>query len=122
MDNSTAEFSFIASFFFVEPLEPPPSSKDADTGQLSHILTESQYRKEVDDHDYATDSEAMTPVPNPSVEPQGVSRLSTMDKTERTELTNIWKKIFDPVLEYTKAGRPCHTGDTNLRQFLPRPF
>ncbi|KAG8218632.1 vacuolar sorting protein [Butyriboletus roseoflavus] len=82
---------------------PPPSAKELETGQLS-VPSEPQDRKEVDDNDSTADSEARTPVPNTEVvEPQGLGRLATMDKAERTELTTTWKKIFDPVLEYTKT-------------------
>jgi len=101
MDNATAEYSFVASFFFVEPL---PSAIELETGQPS-ATSESRDRNQVDDNDSAADSEARTPVPNPGVvESQELSRLATIDKAERTELINIWKKIFDPALEYTKVG------------------
>ncbi|KAG9317449.1 vacuolar sorting protein [Chiua virens] len=103
MDNATAEYAFAASFFFVEPFGPPHSSREVETEQLS-AATEPHDGKEVDDNDSATDSEAKTPVPNIGVvEPQGLGRLVIMDKDERTELSTIWKKIFDPVLEYTKT-------------------
>jgi hypothetical protein len=104
LDNATAEYSFIAAFFFVEPLGSPPSTEELEIGQHS-VTPEPHDRKEVDDSDSAADSEARTPVPSPGiVDPQGLGRLATMDKTDRTELGNIWKKIFDPSLEYTKAG------------------
>ena len=107
MDNATAEYSFVASFFFVEPLAPP-SAEELEIGQHS-ITPEPRDRKEVDDNDSAADSEARTPVPNPGiVELHGLGRLATMDKAERTELNSIWKKIFDPSLEYTKAGHGRH--------------
>lgn len=103
MDNATAEYSFAVSFFFVEPLGPPPSTTELETRQLS-ITSELRDHKE-DDSDSASDSEAKTPVPNTgALEPQGLGRLATTDKAERTELNTIWKKIFDPVLEYTKVG------------------
>lgn len=101
MDNATAEYSFVASFFFVEPLEPPPSVREPEGGQLS-VTSEEPHGH---NNDSATDSEAATPVPNPrALEPQGLGRLATMDKAERMELGDIWKQIFDPVLEYTKAS------------------
>lgn len=104
MDNATAEYSFVASFFFVEPLEPPPSAKEPETTPFS-VTPEPHDRKEVEDSDSAAGSEVKTPVANPAVgEPQGLGRSVVMDKAERTELGNIWKKIFDPSLEYTKVG------------------
>ncbi|KAI9574682.1 vacuolar sorting protein [Boletus coccyginus] len=103
MDNATAEYSFVASFFFVEPFGPLSSAKQLETGQPD-ATSEPHDRKEVDDNDSAADSEARTPVPNPGiVESQKLARLAAIDKAERTELISIWKKIFDPSLEYTKT-------------------
>lgn len=104
MDNATAEYSFVASFFFVEPFGPLSSAKQPETGQPD-ATSESHDRKEVDENDSVADSEARTPVPNPGiVESQKLAHLAAIDKAERTELINIWKKIFDPSLEYTKVG------------------
>ncbi|KAF8450537.1 Vps52-domain-containing protein [Boletus edulis BED1] len=84
-DNATAEYSFVASFFFAGPLGPSPFAEEQE------IVTP-------EPHDLRT------PVPNPGVgEPQGLDRLAIMDKAERTELSALWKKIFDPALEYTKT-------------------
>lgn len=118
MDNATAEYSFIASFFFVEPLEPSPSPGELETAQLS-VALEPHDPKEVDGNGSAADSEARTPVPNSGVVgPQGLGVLATMDKAERTELSNIWKKIFDPSLEYTKACHGRRSGEANLTAVL----
>lgn len=111
MDNATAEYSFVAAFFFVEPL---PSAEELEMGQCS-ATSEPHDRKEVDNSDSAAGSEARTPIPSPGiVDPQGLGRLATMDKAERTELGSIWKKIFDPSLEYTKVG---HGGQSRKSEF-----
>ena len=113
MDNATSEYSFAASFFFVEPL-PPPSAKELEIGQLS-AASEPHDRKEIDDNDSTTESESRTPVPNVgAVEPQGLGRIATMDKAERTELTSMWKKIFDPVLDYTKASHVHYIRESDV--------
>ncbi|KAH0839918.1 Sac2 family-domain-containing protein [Lanmaoa asiatica] len=118
MDNATVEYSFIASFFFAEPSGPPPSAKEPETRQSS-VTSEPYDRKEVDENDSAADSEARTPVPNPGVvESQGLGRLAAMDKAERTELSTIWKKIFDPVLEYTKAGHGRQSQESEPDRFF----
>lgn len=118
MDNATAEYSFVASFFFVEPLGPPPSAEELEIGQLS-ITLEPQDRKEVDDNDSVVDSEARTPVANSGfVGLQGLDRLATMDKADRTELSTIWKKIFDPALEYTKAGHGHQRQESELTRLF----
>lgn len=111
MDNGTAEYSFVASFFFVEPLGSPSSAKEVETSQFSVTSEEPRDSKEVDDNDSATDSEAMTPR---VAESQGFGCLAAMEKAQRTELSNIWKKIFEPVLEYTKAGYRCRPGRASL--------
>lgn len=120
MDNATAEYSFVASFFFVEPLEPPPSARELEIGQLS-ARPEPQDRKEADDSDSVADSEARTPIQNSRfAEAQGLGRLATMDKAERTELSTIWKKIFDPVLEYTKVGHGRQSQENELDSLFSR--
>ncbi|KAF9226604.1 Vps52-domain-containing protein [Gyrodon lividus] len=103
MDNATAEYSFLASFFSVEPLEPPPSTRGLESGRISTALL-SPDCSVVDDKKSVAGSEARTYVPNiGAVGPTRLARLATMEKAERTDLDNIWKKIFDPVLEYTKT-------------------
>ncbi|KIJ70099.1 hypothetical protein HYDPIDRAFT_164254 [Hydnomerulius pinastri MD-312] len=103
MDNATAEYSFVASFFSVEPLAPPPSAREPESARFSAALL-SPDRGVADDRRSVAGSEARTHIPNPGViGPMGLARLNTMDKAERTELNNIWKKIFDPVLDYTKT-------------------
>jgi hypothetical protein len=102
MDNATTEYSFVASFFSVEPLEPPTSAREPGSGRISAALL-SPDRGVVDDTKSISGSEARTHVPN--LGPTGLARLASMEKAERTELNNIWKKIFDPVFEYTKVSR-----------------
>ncbi|KAF8842691.1 Vps52-domain-containing protein [Paxillus ammoniavirescens] len=103
MDNATTEYSFVASFFSVEPLEPPPSAREPGSGRISATFL-SPDRGMVDDKKSVPGSEARTHVPNLGVAGHtGLARLATMEKAERTELNNIWKKIFDPVFAYTKT-------------------
>ncbi|KAF9247342.1 vacuolar sorting protein [Melanogaster broomeanus] len=102
MDNATAEYSFIASFFSVEALEPPPTARGPESGRISAAFLSAD--RSFDDKNSAGGSEARKDVSSPGViGPTGLARLATMERAERTELNNIWKKIFDPVLEYTKT-------------------
>lgn len=100
MDNATAEYSFITTFFSFQPLAPVDDQENVS----STPLLSPDYGV-VDDRKSIADSEARTEVagPNLSVGKNGHSRLVDMDRSARHELVNLWKKVFDPVLEYTKA-------------------
>lgn len=100
MDNATAEYSFITTFFSFQPLAPVDDQENVS----STPLLSPDYGV-VDDRKSIADSEARTEVagPNLSVGKNGHGRLVDMDRSARHELVNLWKKVFDPVLEYTKA-------------------
>lgn len=100
MDNATAEYSFITTFFSFQPLAPVDDRENVS----STPLLSPDYGV-VDDRKSIADSEARTEVagPNLSVGKNGHGRLVDMDRSARHELVNLWKKVFDPVLEYTKA-------------------
>ncbi|KAH7887619.1 vacuolar sorting protein [Phlebopus sp. FC_14] len=99
MDNATAEYSFVASFFVSESRSAVRESESFTAALLSpeHGVT--------DDKRSIAGSETMTYIRSPAFDASssGFTRLSTMEKGERTELNNIWKRIFDPVLEYAKT-------------------
>ncbi|KAI6034387.1 vacuolar sorting protein [Pisolithus microcarpus] len=100
MDNATAEYSFITTFFSFQPLAPVDDQENVS----STPLLSPDYGV-VDDRKSIADSEARTEVagPNLFVGKNGHGRLVDMDRSARHELVNLWKKVFDPVLEYTKA-------------------
>ncbi|KAI6163061.1 vacuolar sorting protein [Pisolithus thermaeus] len=100
MDNATAEYSFITTFFSFQPLAPVGNQENA-----SSTPPLSPDHGVLDDGKSIADSEARTEVagPNLSMGRNGLGRRTDMDKRARNELVNLWKKVFDPVLEYTKA-------------------
>ncbi|KAI6130398.1 vacuolar sorting protein [Pisolithus croceorrhizus] len=100
MDNATAEYSFITTFFLFQPLAPVGDQENSSSAPLL-----SPDHGVVDDGKSIADSEARTEVagPNLSMGRNGLGRLMDTDKSARNELVNLWKKVFDPVLEYTKA-------------------
>jgi hypothetical protein len=108
MDNGTAEYAFVTSFFAPEPDLPP-----ADTPQVSsHLFSPTALSVPLPADDavstLATDVDPLTPRPqghtgsifgNESLGP--APRLS---KDDQTALNAIWKQIMDPALEHTKVG------------------
>lgn len=99
MDNATAEYSFITTFF---------SSQVAPASDQDSVLSASSLPPDcgvVDDRKSIAGSEARTEVasPGPSTGRNGLGRLTDIDKGARNDLGNLWKRVFDPVLEYTKV-------------------
>lgn len=108
MDNGTAEYAFVTTFFAPEPDLPP-----ADTPQVSsHLFSPTALSVPLPADDAAstpaTDIDPLTPRPqgttgsifgNGSLRP--TPRLS---KDDQTALNSIWKQIMDPALEHAKVG------------------
>lgn len=99
MDNATAEYPFITSFFSVEPLTL------GDGLEFSPALLSPDYSA-FDDKRSISGSESRTEVASPGVcaGHHDLGRLVNMDKSARNELVHLWKQVFDPVLEYTKVS------------------
>ena len=99
MDNATAEYSFITSFFSVEPLTL------ADGAEFSPALLSPDYGV-FDDKRSVSGSESRTEVaiPGVSVGQNNLGKFVNMNKSARSELGHLWKQVFDPVLEYTKVS------------------
>lgn len=100
MDNATAEYSFIISFFALEPLTPVEDSE-----RTTWSVALSSDRSVVNDEKSIVGSESLTELANPvtSAGQNGFDQLASIDPATLNELNNLWKKIFDPVLEYTKV-------------------
>jgi hypothetical protein len=108
MDNGTAEYAFVTTFFVPEPDLPP-----ADTPQVSsHLFSPTALSAPLPADDAAstpaTDMVPMIQRPrgltdsifgNESLRP--ATRLS---KDDQTALNAIWKQIMDPALEHTKVS------------------
>jgi len=93
MDNATAEYSFVTSFFALEVLALPPSSSDSTKAMFSHTAT---LKGGADERRSATASEVGGHTPR-------TSKQSSTLKIERVPLDAVWKQIMDPVLEYCQT-------------------
>lgn len=102
MDNATAEYTFVSSFFAVEPLFPPsPHTAELNNSALSPASpdrgtftdTRSNYGSE-----YAGKRQSLTPGLSGFVTPM----VST--KEEQADMDAIWKQVMDPVLEYCQVS------------------
>ena len=112
MDNGTAEYAFVTTFFVPEPDLPP-----ADTPQVSsHLFSPTALSVPLPADDAVSNpaTDVMTPRPrglltdsifgNESLRP--ATRLS---KDDQATLNAIWKQIMDPALEHAKVGfSPSH--------------
>ncbi|KAI0284325.1 vacuolar sorting protein [Russula aff. rugulosa BPL654] len=107
MDNGTAEYAFVTSFFAPEPDLPP-----ADTPQVSsHLFSPTALSVPLPADDAvstpATDLDPLTPRPRgPTSSIFGNEALRTatrLSKDDQTALNAIWKQIMDPALEHAKT-------------------
>ena len=108
MDNGTAEYAFVTTFFVPEPDLPP-----ADTPQVSsHLFSPTALSVPLPADDAvstpATDMDPMTPQPRGLTDSifgnQSLRPATRLSKDDQTALNAIWKQIMDPALEHTKVG------------------
>jgi hypothetical protein len=105
MDNATAEYSFVTTFFATESSTVPPSSEESSNPLSSptanvtagfderHVVV----RSEIGGHTQRARADSIA---NPIMT---TPRQNTFVKTERIPLDAIWKQIMDPVLEYCQV-------------------
>ena len=103
MDNATAEYSFVTSFFSQEPPAPSSSSKENNDPTLSPTV-----KGGFDERRLAVQSEMVEHTSraraNSLANPVYTTpRQSAIVKMERAPLDAIWKQIMDPVLEYCQV-------------------
>ncbi|KAG1815552.1 Vps52-domain-containing protein [Suillus subaureus] len=107
MDNTTAEYAFIAAFFRSESFAPPPAM-ETNSALFSPTATLLSPDVGFDDRRSNAGSEIGTHVSrtfggNGNGTCDVTARPGLMDKAERAPLDAIWKQILDPVLEYCKT-------------------
>ncbi|PPQ77350.1 hypothetical protein CVT25_010932, partial [Psilocybe cyanescens] len=101
MDNATAEYTFVSTFFASQKTQPhlePPlpataiSTLSPDGGTFTELQSPS-------------DSEFGTPRPMSSTTPGlgGFVSFVTKSKEEQATIDAIWKQVMDPVMEYCNA-------------------
>jgi hypothetical protein len=108
MDNGTAEYTFVTTFFAPEPDLPP-----ADTPQFvsSHLFSPTALSAPLPADDGvstpATDVDPVTPRarrPTDSVfSNESLRSAARLSKEDQTALNAIWKQIMDPALEHAKT-------------------
>ena len=99
MDNATAEYSFVSSFFAPEASTPPFSSKEKNNSLLSPV------DGDFDEQYSPIGSETVGHTPKAYTDSivHTTPKQITIVKTERVPLDAIWKQIMDPVLEYCRV-------------------
>jgi hypothetical protein len=118
MDNVTAEYSFVTSFFSQEAPTLSLSFKEHNDLMLSPTTTvkggfderRSTIKSEIGGHMSRARSDSTA---NSVYTPQGANV-----KTERAPLDAIWKQIMDPVLEYCQVCNAESPSDTTYIHFL----
>ncbi|KAJ8698306.1 Vacuolar protein sorting-associated protein 52 [Pleurotus ostreatus] len=98
MDNATAEYTFITSFFANEPL---PTPADSETPLLSPTaLLSPDGSISFDNRSIAASEHELRRSSSTS---QGITAALANSKAEQAGFDALWKQVFDPVSEYTQA-------------------
>lgn len=127
MDNATAEYSFITSFFATEPQLPIHLKENSNTLSPPSLL--SPLQGEFDDVRSNNGSEQGTSSRrrlSGMVNSGSLPSPAVSFKEEQGNLNAIWKQVMDPVLEYAKVVQlsfiPSHTDIKSSRHSLTRFF
>lgn len=99
MDNSTAEYTFLSTFFNVAPSIITTDTKHSSTPLLSPdrgVFSDARSSGASDYGGQRVTSSASTILGDLA----GATRL----KEEQMNYDSLWKQIFDPVLEYCKVN------------------
>ncbi|KAI0320685.1 vacuolar sorting protein [Amylostereum chailletii] len=102
MDNGTAEYTFVTSFFAPEPNPPPATPAPPSSSHLFSPVTPS-LELLPDDALSApgTDYNAVTPRALQSAFSDGLPSAS-LNKDDQTALNSMWKQIMDPSLDHAQ--------------------
>ena len=109
MDNATAEYAFVTSFFSIESIVPP--SKSTTDSLFSPTAMLSPTKDVFDDRRSVSVSEIGDQIPRPPADSMAsisnaIKSNATL-KAERAPLDTIWKHIIDPILEYCQVCILC---------------
>ncbi|KAH9918199.1 vacuolar sorting protein [Epithele typhae] len=110
MDNATAEYTFITTFFASEPHEPLPTKSGPGTPAMSPPVL-SPTRGEFDELRSGPGSEIGSEYMSPRQRVLSISgcwvpaprRRRRSTKEEQTALNALWKQALDPVLDYVQT-------------------
>ncbi|KAG9219022.1 hypothetical protein CCMSSC00406_0001432 [Pleurotus cornucopiae] len=98
MDNATAEYTFITSFFANEPL-PMPADSEAPLLSPTALLSPDGSIS-FDNRSIAASEHELRRSSSTS---QGITAALANSKAEQAGFDALWKQVFDPVLEYTQT-------------------
>lgn len=101
MDNATAEYTFISTFFSAQKVQPPPElqapappsailSPDGGTFTEVHSPLDSEFS-------------ALRPLSSTTPGLGGFVSFVAKSKEEQAAIDAIWKQVMDPVMEYTNV-------------------
>lgn len=128
LDNATAEYAFIATFFSELPArnevptpEPPPSA-----------FSPTQSKTIVDERRPSFGASALgsPPIPRRSSLAQSISNEITSGgvdswgsaKEQQAALSNLWKQIMEPTLNYCEVSNTTFWHKPPSSHRLPDPF
>jgi len=105
MDNATAEYTFISTFFTPSPLppsEPPQSSFMRSSGPQSLLSPDGT----ITDIQSPAESDYGSPRPLSTAMPTigGTMPLVAKSKDEQTATDAAWKQVMEPVMEYCQVS------------------
>ena len=118
MDNATAEYAFVTSFFANEP-RPALQSKDSTSMMSPPIL--SPTRGEFDEVRSSPGSDFGSEAVSPRQRVLSITSVigatgldAPTPKEEQATLNALWKQIMDPVLDYCQVFRFANYGPNVL--------
>lgn len=128
MDNATAEYTYVTTFFATEPQAPPISQiqRENSSGVLSPTSLLSPTMGDFDDirsnpgSDFGPSSPRRRHISIQSA--SGTPPQVPSPKEEQATLTALWKQILDPVLEYCKASTTSPPGMSVLLSIILKTF
>ncbi|KAG6831404.1 hypothetical protein H0H92_011006 [Tricholoma furcatifolium] len=100
MDNATAEYTFVKTFFHVDPSLPV---SDSPNSMLSPPSVQSPDRVTFADHRSAAGSEYGGQRTAPVNITSALAAAETARKEEQAVTDTLWKQIIEPVLTYCEA-------------------
>lgn len=103
MDNATAEYTFISSFFPNPASLPAPEPRAQVPATATLLSPDGSFG----DTQTPTGSELGTPRPLSSTTPGlgGFVSFIAKSKGDQAVIDNLWKQVMDPVMEYCQVGQ-----------------
>ncbi|KAI0030717.1 vacuolar sorting protein [Vararia minispora EC-137] len=106
MDNGTAEYAFVTTFFAPEPNPPAPATLSFGMTPTSSVFSTEQLgfdlQKDADDGASTPGSDYMKTPRAPTRTPASTVSVTGSTKEEQKALDAVWKQIMDPALEHTQ--------------------